>query len=222
MMAQQFSDAGIVSLPPAAVASTSESSKIAAAAAAIDDYDQDDEAENDELGNYPAKKISLEIKGDTKSSKENENPEKAQQMSNLIGKIKPANLESIIAKKSSTNKIFKLNEVTLNNIDQFNATSMQSLLNQANARILTAEGSLFIKTYLFYFAINISRYLTEFFILILFKETVPKFCKDANLLRKKIIIDMAKLEDYETSSFFFMFDYFFKVQYLFNEKKIFF
>lgn len=127
MLMQQFNDAGIIKLPqttPSAVADV-----------AIEDIDADDENENDYLSDYSAKKLSLKL--EQKSDRENEQIETTKpQATNLIAK-KPINL--VPAKKSS-NKIFKLNEVTLDYCEQFDSNSLQTLLSQTNARIFEAEG----------------------------------------------------------------------------------
>lgn len=147
LMAQQFSEAGIVNVLPSSTSSggasttkTMDTSKIAAET--IDDFDQDDDADNDEMSNVSPRKLSLDVsqRGDKFESDKKARSEK--QPANLVEKIKPTNIESIVSKKSS-NKVFKLNEVTVNHIDQFNPASLQTLLNQANQRILNAEGRIF-------------------------------------------------------------------------------
>lgn len=151
MMAQQFSDAGLITLSqssstqPTSTTTVMESSSTTIAADTIDDLDQDDDAENDETSKFSPRKLSLDLshreKLDSVSKKEPTVSGDKKQPANLLEKIKPVNIESIVAKKTS-NKIFKLNEVTMNHVDQFNPASLQTLISQANQRVLEAEGIL--------------------------------------------------------------------------------
>lgn len=124
----------------------------------IDDLDNDDDMDNDDndFGDENHKSMIKVEKIDPFDDSMSDSKIKLQPMT--LGTpvlVKPSvnQLPANLSKKSSSNKGFKLGEITSKNSSQFNTQSLEELFNKTYNRILESEGLIF----------NFFKYLILFF-----------------------------------------------------------
>jgi hypothetical protein len=159
ILAEQFSETGLLKahyghLSQAGGESTpaADSSKIIVT---IDDLDKEDEMENEDnpdTGMGEKTKLSLikTEKLDYSELPESHHDSSSSKLTKLqpgtpnisISKKLPHNLEQIVQKKGpTTNKTFKLNEITTDQLTKLNHHSLENMLNQSYDRILKSDGN---------------------------------------------------------------------------------
>lgn len=141
LVRQQLIDANLVKKPKFEVSDASEMG-------AIDDIYVEEENENEDL---PFSMIKT-LKGKSSSSindTEDDSKEKLaadselnkHQQSFSKSKIRQISMEKVMQPPSKkTNKMFKLNEITNEQMSQFSTGTMEKLLGQAKDRIFNGEG----------------------------------------------------------------------------------
>lgn len=157
ILAEQFNEAGLLKQQygGGSQQQTNESSTPAADSSkiivTIDDLDNDDDMENEDndIAIGDKSKLSL-IKTEKLDYSEHEFMAVGGDTTKLsklqpgtpttIAKKLPHNLESIVHKKG-TNKAFKLNEITADQLNKLNHHSLENMLNQSYDRILKSDGN---------------------------------------------------------------------------------
>lgn len=141
-MRQQLIDANLVKKPKFEVSDASEMG-------AIDDIYVEEENENEDLSSFSMIKT---LKGKSSSSindTDDDSKEKLAAESELNkhqqsfskSKIRQISMEKVMQPPSKkTNKMFKLNEITNEQMSQFSTETMEKLLCQAKDRIFNGEG----------------------------------------------------------------------------------